>query len=44
MEFLAIAFPGLAAAMLLGAFARRRQVLRCERRTRLLLEAFRQGI
>jgi hypothetical protein len=48
MEFLSIAFPGLAAVMLLGFFARRvqrRQALSCERRAQQLLgEAIRQGI
>jgi hypothetical protein len=49
MELLSIVISGLAAALVIGLgirveLARRRQVLKCERRTRLLLEAIRQGI
>jgi hypothetical protein len=49
MEFLSIAIPGLVAAMVIGLVlhlehTRRRRVLENQRRTRLLIEAIRNGI
>jgi len=47
MEFLLIAIPTLAGGLVIGFCVRRshrRRLLQCERRTRLLVEAIRQGI